>query len=53
MNRNQYYKDYYSANHHEYVRVYQYLLYHKKYEQERDLKNICFIQNNFNITLEE
>jgi hypothetical protein len=36
LNRNQYYKDYYRANH-EYIRVYQYLYYrNKKYELERD-----------------
>ena len=29
VNRNQYYKDYYKANH-EYIRIYQYLYYHKK-----------------------
>ena len=53
VNRNQYYKDYYRANH-EYIRIYQYLYYHnKKYEQERDLKKVFLIKNNFNISLEE
>ena len=53
VNRNQYYKDYYRANH-EYIRVYRYLYYHnKKYEQERDLQKVYLIQNNFNISLEE
>ena len=53
VNRNQYYKDYYRANH-EYIRIYQYLLYHnKKYEQERDLQKIYLIPNKFNISLEE
>ena len=53
VNRNQYYKDYYRANH-EYIRVYQYLLYHnKKYEQEQDLQKLYLIQNSFNISLEE
>ena len=53
VNRNQYYKDYYRANH-EYIRVYQYLYYrHKKYENERDLDKVNLIQNNFKISLEE
>ena len=53
VNRNQYYKDYYRANH-EYIRIYQYFYYrNKKYEQERDLKKVYLIQNNFNISLEE
>ncbi len=53
VNRNQYYKDYYRANH-EYIRLYQYLYYrNKKYEQERDLKKVYVIQNNFYISLEE
>ena len=53
VNRNQYYKDYYRANH-EYIRLYQYLYYrNKKYEQERDLKKVSLIKNNFNISLEE
>ena len=53
VNRNQYYKDYYRANH-EYIRRCQYFNYHnKKYEQERDLKKVYVVSNNFNISLEE
>jgi hypothetical protein len=53
VNRKQYYKDYYGANH-EYIRIYQYLYYrNKKYEFERDLKKVYVIPNNFNISLEE
>ena len=53
VRRNQYYKDYYKANH-EYIRIYQYF-YHrnKKNEQERDLKKVYVIPNNFNISLKE
>jgi hypothetical protein len=53
VRRNQYYKDYYKANH-EYIQLYQYF-YHrnKKYEHERDLKKVYLIQNNFNISFEE
>ena len=44
VNRNQYYKDYYRANH-EYIRRCQYFNYHnKKYEQERDLKKFMLFQ---------
>ena len=53
VKRNQYYKDYYRANH-EYIQVYQYFYYrNKKYELERDLKKVYVIQSNFNISLEE
>ena len=53
VNRKQYYKDYYRANH-EYIRVYQYFYYHnKKYELERDIKKVYVIPNDFNISLEE
>ena len=53
VNRNQYYKDYYRANH-EYIRRCQYLYYrNKKYEKERDLDKVNLIQNNFKISLEE
>ena len=53
MNRNQYHKDYYRANH-EYIRIYQYLYYrNKKYELERDLKKVYVIPNKIIISLEE
>jgi hypothetical protein len=53
VRRNQYYKDYYKANH-EYIQLYQYLYYrNKKYEHERDIKKVYLIQNNFNISFEE
>ncbi len=53
VKRNQYYKDYYRANH-EYIQVYQYFYYrNKKYELERDLKKVYVIQSNFNISLKE
>ena len=53
VNRNQYYKDYYTANF-EYIRIYQYFYYrNKKYEHERDLKKVYVIPNNFNISLKE
>ena len=53
VRRNQYYNDYYKANH-EYIQLYQYF-YHrnKKNELERDLKKVYVIPNNFNISLEE
>ena len=45
--------DYYKKNT-EYVIVYQTLYQrNKKYKQERDLKKVNIIQNNFNISLEE
>ena len=53
VNRNQYYKDYYRANH-EYIRLCQYLNYYdKKYENERDLDKVIVVSNKFNISLEE
>ncbi len=53
MNRNQYYKDYYTANQ-EYIRVYQYLYYrNKKYEHERDIKKVDLIQNKIIISILE
>ena len=53
VKRNQYHKEYYKANQ-EYIRIYQYFYYrNKKYEQERDLKKVHVIPNNFNISLEE
>jgi hypothetical protein len=53
VNRKQYYKDYYLANH-DYIRIYQYFYYrNKKYEHERDLKKVYVIPNNFNISLKE
>ena len=51
--KKQYYLDYYKKNT-EYVIVYQTLYQrNRKYEQERDLKKVYIIQNNFNISLEE
>ena len=51
VNRNQYYKDYYRANH-EYIRVCQCLNYHNN-KKERDIKKVYVIQNKFTISLEE
>ena len=60
--KKQYYIEYYKKNHEnradyyiqnrDYIRVYQYLYYHnKKNEQERDLKKVFVTPNNFNISL--
>ena len=63
VRRNQYYKDYYKANH-EYIQLYQYFYHRNKKnerlhsladasEPEKDLKKVYLIPNNFNISLEE
>ncbi len=53
LRKKQYYIEYYQQNY-EYIRVYNYLRYHtNKIEQERDLKKVFLIKNNFNISLEE
>ena len=53
LRKKQYYIEYYKNNM-EYIRVYNYLRYHNnKIEQERDLKKVHVIQNNFHISLEE
>jgi hypothetical protein len=53
LRKKQYYIEYYKNNM-EYIRVYNYLRYHNnKIEQERDLKKVYVIQNNFHISLEE
>ena len=53
LRKQQYYIKYYQQNY-EYIRVCNYLRYHNnKIEQERDLKKVFVISNNFNISLEE
>ena len=53
LRKQQYYIKYYQQNY-EYIRVCNYLRYHNnKIEQERDLKKVHVIPNNFNISLEE
>jgi hypothetical protein len=53
VRRNQYYKDYYKANH-EYIRIYQYFYHrYKKYEHERDLKKVYLIPNKIIISILE
>ena len=53
LRKHQYYIEYYQQNY-EYIRVYNYLRYNNnKIEQERDLKKVHVIPNNFNISLEE
>ena len=53
LRKQQYYIKYYQQNY-EYIRVCNYLRYHNnKIEQERDLKKVHVIPNNFNISFEE
>ena len=53
VRRNQYYKDYYKANH-EYIQLYQYFYHrYKKYEHERDLKKVYLIPNKIIISILE
>ena len=53
LRKQQYYIEYYQQNY-EYIRVCNYLRYHNnKIEQERGLKKVHVIPNNFNISLEE
>ena len=53
MNRNQYHKDYYLANH-EYIRIYQYLYYrNKKNERNKNKNNVVIASNKIIISIIE
>ena len=53
MNRKQYYKDYYRANH-EYIRIYQYLYYrNKKYERNTNENNVVIVSKEIIISILE